>query len=409
MSTLFDRLQIDLDGSGLDALIVLASSAYDPDLAPFSRGARIGQCFLVAPAGRSAALGYLSPMERDEAASTGLDLLHPEALGVARLALEGHGEEEIFSRIVLRGLEQCGVAPGAVGIAGSTHNGSVLATCRALEEEGWRPESGHAVVRALRKAKTPGEVASIAHSADAVAEAFRWVAKTLGESEPAASGELQAGGTTLTPSRLKAGIAQIFGRYELGQPEGGIVAPAEEGAVPHNSGSAERALRVGESLVVDLFPKGRMFADCTRTFCVGDPPDELARAHEAVLETLKWSQRAALPGVSSWELQEGACERLGDRGYETPISDPGTVKGYVHGLGHGVGYELHELPSFRRSDRDRSVGRLTEGDVIALEPGLYNEEAGFGVRLEDLVFLGSAGPVNLTPLPYDLDPVAWSA
>jgi len=75
-------------------------------------------------------------------------------------------------------------------------------------------------------------------------------------------------------------------------------------------------------------------------------------------------------------------------------------------IGHGVGYELHELPSFKR--QAAAEGMLEEGDVLTLEPGLYDPSpGGYGVRLEDLVHLGAAGPEILTRLPYDLDPTRW--
>jgi len=175
--------------------------------------------------------------------------------------------------------------------------------------------------------------------------------------------------------------------------------------VPHSAGADERVLRAGEPLVVDLYPKAALFADCTRTFCVGEAPEALVRAHAAVQETLQAAHVEAVAGARGWDLQESACARLATHGWPTPISDPGTTRGYVHGLGHGVGFELHEYPSFRR--HAGAEGTLGVGDVFTLEPGLYDPEAAFGVRLEDLVTLGAEGPVNLTPLPYELDPRAW--
>jgi Xaa-Pro aminopeptidase len=77
----------------------------------------------------------------------------------------------------------------------------------------------------------------------------------------------------------------------------------------------------------------------------------------------------------------------------------------VHGLGHGVGFELHEDPSFRETAEEE--GLLEVGDLLTLEPGLYDAEAGYGVRLEDLCYLSAEGTVNLTPRPYALDPRAW--
>ena len=70
-----------------------------------------------------------------------------------------------------------------------------------------------------------------------------------------------------------------------------------------------------------------------------------------------------------------------------------------------MGFEIHEYPSF--AETAGTEGLLECGDVFTLEPGLYDKEAGFGVRLEDLYLATAQGVENLTPLPYDLDPQRW--
>ena len=122
-----------------------------------------------------------------------------------------------------------------------------------------------------------------------------------------------------------------------------------------------------------------------------------------MLAALARAKTAARPGVRGWDLQEAACRAFEAAGWPTLLSSPETTAGYVHGLGHGVGYELHEQPSFRRAAG--SEGMLAEGDVFTLEPGLYDPSDGWGVRLEDLMALGPGGTLEvLTPLPYELDP-----
>jgi Xaa-Pro aminopeptidase len=124
-----------------------------------------------------------------------------------------------------------------------------------------------------------------------------------------------------------------------------------------------------------------------------------------VRQALEEAHGAVAAGRRGWELQLATCRRFEARGYATALSTPDTVQGYLHGLGHGVGFELHEYPSFREAAGEE--GTLEEGDLLTLEPGLYDPAAGWGVRLEDLVALGPDGPENLTPLPCALDPVAW--
>jgi Xaa-Pro aminopeptidase len=210
----------------------------------------------------------------------------------------------------------------------------------------------------------------------------------------------------LTVEALRREVAAILAADGLEQPEGNLIAPGREGAVPHNAGLPTSVVRRGESLIVDLFPRRRLHADCTRTFCVGDAPSELIAAHRAVREALARASALAHEGASGFALHEAVSRHFAGLGYATTLADPATTTGYVHGLGHGVGFEVHELPHFRR-DRAGADGTLEREDVFTLEPGLYDPEAGYGVRLEDLCRLGSAGLENLTPLPYDLDPRAW--
>jgi Xaa-Pro aminopeptidase len=182
--------------------------------------------------------------------------------------------------------------------------------------------------------------------------------------------------------------------------------------VPHSTGDDTRVLRAGQSLVVDLFPRDRLFADTTRTFCVGPPPADLLAAHELVRRAVELAESAARPGVSGWHLQQRVCRHFEAEGWPTPTSSPGTERGYVHGLGHGVGAELHELPTFKEHDAD-GEGILDVGDVLTLEPGLYEPApatgAGWGVRLEDTYRVTTDGVESLTPMPRDLDPRAWLA
>jgi Xaa-Pro aminopeptidase len=233
---------------------------------------------------------------------------------------------------------------------------------------------------------------------------MRRVAARLAEAA-VRDGELWSEGERLTVARLRSEIGQTFAARGLEQPKGNIIAPAEEGGVPHSAGTPERVLRAGEPLVVDIYPRGTMFADCTRTFCVGEPSPALRRAHDLVLQALELSHQRAKPGARGWDLQEEVCAFFESAGFPTPISDPKTIRGYVHNLGHGVGFDLHEQPVFRKVSGAEGV--LREGDVFTLEPGLYEPAEGYGVRLEDLVHLGPGGLENLTPLPYALDPRAW--
>ena len=408
---------------GCEALLVVAGSAGDPDLAPFLGGpVHLGQALLVAPRGSPPRLAYLTAMEREEAAAAGLPLVTPEEMEVLRAAEEAPEPAAWLAWVIGRALAASGVAPGRVALAGRAPAGDLVGACAALARQGWQWVPGNDLVRLLRKRKRAPELAGIRHAAAAATAAMRAVAGCLAAARVSGAGGASGGpgggalwldGRPLTVGRLRAEAARVMAASGAEQPHGNILALGEEAGVPHSAGSDERPLREGEPLVVDLFPRGAgrerppLFADCSRTFCAGQPPPAVARACAAVLEALAVARSLAVPGARGWDLQEAVCLRLEEAGYPTPLHHPGTTRGYVHNLGHGIGYELHEPPIFRKVAGAEGV--LARGDVFTLEPGLYDPEAGWGVRVEDLYHLGPGGLEVLTPLPYDLDPRRWPA
>jgi len=410
---------------GCRALLVVAQSASDPDLAPFlGVPAHLGAALLVAPREGPPRLAYLNPMEREEAAATGLLLVTPEELEVLRAAREAPEPAAYLAWVMSRALAASGVAPGRVALAGLAPAGEIQCACAALARQGWEWVAGNELVRMVRKRKTAAELAAIRQAAAATVEVLRALAGRVAAAaapdgggggglapERAEGRELWLDGRPLTVGRLRAEAGRLLAEHGVEQPHGNIVAPGGEGGVPHSAGSDGRPLRAGEPLIVDLFPRGAwrerplVFADCTRTLCAGEPPPAVARAHAAVLRALAAARALAVPGARGWDLQEAVCLAFEEAGYATPLRQPGTTTGYVHNLGHGIGYELHELPIFRKVAGAEGV--LAEGDVFTLEPGLYDPAAGYGVRLEDLCHLGPEGLEVLTPLPYDLDPRRW--
>ena len=398
------ELRAGLEERGCEALLVLARSSQDPDLAPFVGDVHLGDSQLVVPLHGEACLAYQTAMERDEAAATGLRLITPEQMDMARWQNLPAEPGDVMAWVAEHSLEAAGVAPGRVALAGHGQAGLIQAATAALARKGWTWVPGNPVVLAVRKKKTAAEVAAIRAAAEGAMAAMRRVAARLAAAT-VGDGELWLEGERLTVARLRSEIAQELAARGLEQPKGNIVAPGEEGGVPHSAGTQERGLREGEAIVVDIYPRGTMFADCTRVFCVGEPSPALRRAHGLVLEALQRSHRRARPGVRGWDLQEEVCAFFESEGFATPITDPDTTRGYVHNLGHGVGFDLHEQPVFRKVSGAEGV--LREGDVFTLEPGLYEPQEGYGVRLEDLVHLGREGLENLTPLPYGLDPREW--
>ena len=389
---------------GWQALVVAGSSSADPDLAPFTGAAHLGETLLLVRPNGEVLIAPLSPLEREEAAATAWRTVGAEALDMVRGSRETESAGELLAWALQRLLGAGEVGCGAIGIAGRWRGGQLYEALRSLAGVGWSFHSAHETVEQWRKYKDESALETARSTTRGVRRAFRAIAEILAESTPR-GGALWLAAEPVTPGLLRGRVAEIFARHGLEQPRGSIIAPAEEGAVPHNTGTDDRRLAEGESLVVDLFPKATLFSDCTRTFCVGSPPEALLVAHGEVAGALGWAHRHCRPGVSGWQLQQGVCDLFEKAGRPTTRADPLTEIGYVHGLGHGVGHELHELPSFREGAA--RAGDIAVGDLLTLEPGLYDAAAGYGVRLEDLVYIGEEENEVLTPLPYALDPRAW--
>jgi Xaa-Pro aminopeptidase len=139
----------------------------------------------------------------------------------------------------------------------------------------------------------------------------------------------------------------------------------------------------------------------TRTFVVGEV-DDATRAQEALVSEAFFKVRDAVrPGITGRELHAMTCDVFEAAGHRTQRTGPGEDpnEGFQFSLGHGVGLEVHEDPGMGQSGRSP----LVPGDVLAVEPGLWEREIG-GVRYEDLLLVTADGCEVLTDYPYDLKP-----
>jgi len=145
--------------------------------------------------------------------------------------------------------------------------------------------------------------------------------------------------------------------------------------------------------VIDIFPEDELsgyFADMTRTVVRGEPSDEVAGMFEAVRDAKALAIDRIRAGVPGAEIHQAVVDHFAERGYPTDTS------GFTHNLGHGVGLEVHELPSLGPGG-----GLLEPGNVVTIEPGLYLPGVG-GVRLEDIGVVTGEGFENLTRFPEEL-------
>jgi len=161
-----------------------------------------------------------------------------------------------------------------------------------------------------------------------------------------------------------------------------IMAFGPSAASPH-AVPGDRKLELGMMVKIDCGAKVDGYcSDITRTYCIGEPDDELVRVYSAVREAQAAAVAAARPGIKGAELDAVARDIMAARGYGERFS---------HSLGHGVGLEVHELPRLSVKSEDD----LKPGMVVTIEPGAYIEGWG-GVRIEDTLVLTRGGHQVLT-------------
>jgi len=325
---------------------------------------------------------------------TDLDVLTLEDVGVDDLLKRGLDTYALNLEVNLAACRHLGlegaVAPGGFPLADADHlraNGiEVTADQRFFDER--------------RRVKNEHELAGIRRACRAV-EAGVAVGVELLRGASRANGILTLDGEPLTCERIQLEVERAFGEHGAAAEEF-TVSHGAQTAVGHDGGSGP--ISSDDVVLFDLFPRDResaCYSDFTRTFSLGKPSDELAEYHRLSKEALDLAVAAVKPGVKGSDIHRMVCDFFHEHGHKTQLhKEEGEAlqDGFFHATGHGVGLEVHERPGVGRVQSEP----LVEGDVIALEPGLYRHGYG-GVRLEDLVLVTETGAEVLTSFPYDFE------
>jgi Xaa-Pro aminopeptidase len=335
-------------------------------------------------------------IDRIEALGIGVETHPLEEFGYDELLAQGMSRDEVEREVAVRACRGFGVeaavVPPSFPVELADH----------LRSQGIALEPDRELFETRRRVKTEFELTGIRRAQRGCEAAMAAACELLRRAEPS-DGTLSIDGEPLTCERLKLVVEGVFGEHGLSAEEF-VASHGPQTAIGHEMGSGPIA--PNEPIVLDLFPRDResgCYADMTRTFVVGKPDDELVRYQELCREALDRSLETIRPGVAGSEVHRLVCDFFHEHGFPTQLSKrAGDVlrDGFYHGLGHGVGLEVHEKPALGRGQDE-----LVAGDVVAVEPGLYRQGFG-GCRLEDLVLVSEHGAENLTEYPYDLEPAA---
>ncbi len=401
-----DRL---LHARNLDAVVVSGGVHGNPPLYYLTDGAGLTKAHYVKRRDEAPVL-IVSAMEREEAQHADLPVIVSTRYGYRELLQEFGGDTLATEVAYMQRILEDRDVTGRVGFYGKRDQGEAYLFLRELDAA--LPEvtvvgefAGSDLLMEARATKSPEEAERIhevgRRTVAIVQETVDFLRRqTVGDDEILR----RADGSVLTVGDVHAHVRRQIALQGLSDPEGFIFATGRDAGIPHSKGTPTRPLQLGESIVFDIFPceaDGGYFFDMTRTFCLGYAPEAVKRIHADTRGCIETILQALAVDEETRQYQRTACDFYAARGHPTLAEDPATVQGYVHGLGHGVGLDIHEAPHFRDSPENDT--RLQPGHLFTIEPGLYYPDENMGCRLEDVVWIDEQGvPHNLTNYPYEL-------
>jgi Xaa-Pro aminopeptidase len=391
---------------GLDAIVVSGKMNGNPALYYAANGARLISGWVVKKRGEERVL-MSSAIDREEAAASGLRVVTLDQYDYETVVRQAPdrlaAEVELYRRL----FADLGVS-GKVGFYGMGDQGRAWTLLNALAGEidgievcGERDTTLIDVARATKDAEEAARIREVGRRTAAI------MGQTVEflQSHRAVDGVLvQADGTPLTIGRVHRQIGLFLAEQGLDVPEGVIFAIGRDAGVPHNKGTSTDVLALGKTIIFDFGTRevgGGYYFDMTRTFCLGYAPPEIEKIYRDVRDCVEMLTGAYGAGIDTRTYMQMACDLFESRGYPTIGGTPGTRTGFVHGLGHGIGLAVHEEPFFSLSPVNLTV--LQPGHVFTCEPGLYDPGRGYGVRIEDVVWIDQDGVAqDLTDFPKEL-------
>lgn len=243
-----------------------------------------------------------------------------------------------------------------------------------------------------REFKTDEESKWIKQGNDASRAGFRVVEKMLRESK-IRNGYLYLNGKRLTSEMVQKAV-QIACIEKGGTSSNTIVAGGNQACDPHCRGFGP--LKAHQLIIVDIFPrvnKTGYHGDMTRTYLKGRATEAQKSLVETVFNAEQWALGEHRTGKNARKIFEDVVSRFEKAGYRTG-KENGVPVGFIHGLGHGLGLEVHEPPRVNPQGK-----RLKKNQVVTVEPGLYYPGLG-GCRFEDVIRVQSNTPEMLSRHPY---------
>lgn len=384
-----------MQARNLDALVVIGPDGFGPANAPFTYF--IGDAHVTTGAvivkrrGADAIETYLAhnPMEREEAAKTGLQLINKAGYRLPEIIRQKNGdrlaaEVELWRRL----FADLGVG-GRVAFYGADHVNTAFNFLNALIREGVCEvvtEQEDDVIGAARLTKDADEAARIRQTCRLTEAVIGATRDFLRGHRVADETLIKSDGSPLTVADVKRFIRREAVSLGLDLQDC-IFAIGRDAGIPHSSGAPDAPIALGRAIVFDIFPRGPggYYSDITRTWCLGYAPDHIRQAYELVMQAHDMAEAAFNTTDLTYTFNEAVCDLFEAHGHPTIRQNFATTCGYMHGLGHGFGLAVHE-PPYMSLKGLRPDETFQPGAIVCNEPGLYypdDPRGGWGVRVED--------------------------
>ena len=272
-----------------------------------------------------------------------------------------------------------------------------------LREAGIKVEYDPQLAVLDRRTKSEEELAHLREAQSVTEEAMEFACGMICAATPDAEGVLRDGGTVLTSELVRQRITSFLIGKNCSNHHDSIVVTVPHVADCHHHGTGP--LQTGLPVIVDIFPRVNAtgyWGDCTRTAVNGEPSPEIAQMHAAVVKAKADAIAVVRVGTTGDAVHQATVASITGSGFVMGLPPADAGDGFIsmrHGTGHGIGLDVHE--PILLSD---GGGEILANEVFTVEPGLYSAKFG-GVRVEDMVGVTEAGPVNFNRIADHLD---WS-
>jgi len=405
---MLERLEKLMETTGANALWVTGPAQHNPSMVYFTGICHLSVADLFLIKGKQPVI-ICGPMEREEAAKSGYKLLSYSDYELRPLLKETGGDRAKANALrYLQIFKDIGLEEGKVLVYGQKEVGPMISLTQGLHELNPRLEfqgdNQDAVLLEARSLKRPDEIERIRRMGEITTRVVGNTHELLSSSNLDGEILVKFDGSPLKLGEVKAQIDLWLAEYGAEAPENTIFALGRDAALPHSIGNPKDIMCLGKTIVFDIFPcekGGGYFYDFTRTWSLGYATDDVQATFNQIKQVYDTLINELEFGRNPNYLQQRTCDLFEAMGHVTIRQDPRTESGYVHGIGHGVGLDVHEKPW--SSYPDDPSNNLQAGSVFTIEPGLYYPEKGYGIRLEDTWYCDANGAFHkFADYPMDL-------